>query len=145
MRFPYILSLKFLVLPAISTTGLNAQDVGPLSTRLRDLMLKTMEEISSPAPSSPNLSGTKPTAPSSAPGQSENKEQAQIPLAAIPTPTESDPSSTPTNESRSESRASTYASDFPPSSPALSRFGGSENGVETEEDEGMVLVDRPQP
>ena len=138
MRFPYILSLKFLVLPAISTTGLTAQDVGPLSTRLRDLMLKTMEEISSAVPSSANTSDSKSAAPSTTP------EQAQIPLATIPTPTESDPSSTPTNESRSESRASTYASDFPPGSPALSRFGGSENGVETEEDEGMVLVGRPQ-
>ena len=136
MRFPYILSLKFLVLPAISTTGLTAQDVGPLSTRLRDLMLKTLEEISSAVPSSANTSDSK-SAPSTTP-------EAQIPLATIPTPTESDPSSTPTNESRSESRASTYASDFPPGSPALSRFGGSENGVETEEDEGMVLVGRPQ-
>ena len=32
----------------------------------------------------------------------------------------------------------------PEGSIASSRVGGSENGVETEEDEGMVLVDRPE-
>ncbi|KAJ3480588.1 hypothetical protein NLI96_g8242 [Meripilus lineatus] len=48
--------------------------------------------------------------------------------------------------SRSESRASTsYTGSEVPSSPALSlsRFNGIESGVETEEDEGMVLVGRP--
>lgn len=108
-------------------------------------MVKTLQEISGPVPSSAYPPDYKPTTSSTVPSQSEIKQQrAQDPLAAVPTPTESDPTSSSTNESRSESRASTYASDFPPGSPALSRFGGSENGVETEEDEGMVLVGRPQ-
>lgn len=130
------------VLPPISTSGLGSQDVGPLSISVRDSMVKSLQEISGPVPPSAYPADHKP-ATSTTPSQSDHKQQqSQIPTTT-PTPTESDPSS-PVNESRSESRASTYASDFPPGSPALSRFGGSENGVETEEDEGMVLVGRPQ-
>ncbi|CAL1700200.1 unnamed protein product [Somion occarium] len=146
--------IKVKVLPPIPTTGLTAQDAGPLSSRVHDLMVDTLRQISGPVPPSAYPADYKPSTPSSPPSIPSNippsqaqikQQQAQDPLSVIPIPIESDPTSTsPYTESRSESRASTYGSDFPPGSPALSRFGGSENGVETEEDEGMVLVGRPQ-
>ncbi|KAK7696203.1 hypothetical protein QCA50_000856 [Cerrena zonata] len=130
------------VLPPISTSGLGSQDVGTSQYQCTRFYGEVLARDFWPCSSSAYPADHKP-ATSTAPSQSDSKQQqSQIP-ATTPTPTESDPSS-PVNESRSESRASTYASDFPPGSPVLSRFGGSENGVETEEDEGMVLVGRPQ-
>lgn len=79
------------------------------------------------------------------------QEKQNEPLSALPSlTTVTEPASdiTPPSpalpDSRSDSRASTYASeDF--STMSSSRLEGSEAGVETEEDEGMVLVDRPAP
>ncbi|KAI0082512.1 1-acylglycerol-3-phosphate O [Panus rudis PR-1116 ss-1] len=142
--------IKVKVLPPIPTTGLTPQDVTPLSTRVHDLMVSTLREISGPVlPSAYPV----PEKPSSITADVK-LQQAQDPLHTVPTIIESDPlstSSSPTSqppeglvESRSESRASTYASDFSTSSPVSgSRRFGSENGAETEEDEGMVLVGRP--
>lgn len=115
--------LKIKVLPPIPTTGLTASDVNALSIRVREVMLEALREISvpgsSPAAAPEKTPATKP-APDVAP--------AALPQSAVP-------------QSRSESRASTHASED--NSPPSSRHEGSEAGVETEEDEGMVLVGRP--
>ena len=80
----------------------------------------------------------------------EKPKVADVPTIAAPAPlTASDaaPAQLAIPDSRSESRASTNPSDdfsSPPSSISHhSREEGSEAGVETEEDEGMVLVGRP--
>lgn len=109
-------------------------------------MIKTLREISTPV--SPSLYPAD-KAPSSQSHTSERPlgapevqlQQATDPLSSIPPLTEN-PDLSPS--SRAESRASTNWSEEP-SSPALSRRGESENGVETEEDDGMVLVGRPKP
>ena len=78
--------------------------------------------------------------------QQEKKEDPLSPLASLAPVTDAGPDvapESPESRSRSDSRASTNPSeDF--SAPS-SRHEGSETGLETEEDEGMVLVGRPAP
>lgn len=130
---------SFAVLPPVPTTGLTTSDVGALTVRVHDMMVEALREISVPASSSSADIAT--TAPAET-----TQEAKQEPLAQIlPSVTEAGPDAT-LPESRSESRASQATSlseDF--SSPSSSRHGldGSEAGVDTEEDEGMVLVGRP--
>lgn len=136
------------VLPPIPTTGLTAADVTALSIRVREVMVEALREISLPEKTSSRQQPST-TAESSLPQQEKQNE----PLSALPsltTVTEpaSDITITPPSpalpDSRSDSRASTYASeDY--STMSSSRLEGSEASVETEEDEGMVLVDRPAP
>jgi len=128
-------TIKVKVLPPIATEGLTASDVGALSARIRESMVETLHEISVPTPSPSDKSpqSEKPIT------LAEIREQqgANVLPSLQEIPSVSQP------ESRSESRASTNVSEEP-SSPALSRMADSENGVETEEDEGMVLVGRPK-
>jgi len=105
--------LKIRVLPPIPTSGLKETDVTELSVRTREQMVAALREISSPSCDTP---ATLP-----------NKE-----VRAERTPTPS--------HSTIETERSTPT---PEGSVASSRREGSENGVETEEDEGMVLVGRP--
>ena len=113
------------------------------------MMVEALREISVPVPppggatEKPSTSGTTP-----APAEAKTSTQ-QDPLTnVLPSVTESGPDvAAPDSDTRSESRASETTSvseDF--SSPPSSRHGneGSEAGAETEEDEGMVLVGRPQ-
>ena len=130
----------YAVLPPVPTTGLTATDVTALSIRVHEMMVEALREISLP------ISSEKGDA-TSLPSQSQQEKQRE-PLSVVPSQTsvtEAGPDVVPPSPaltgSRSESRASTYASeDF--SAPS-SRHEGSERGTETEEDEGMVLVDRP--
>ncbi|KAH8096704.1 1-acylglycerol-3-phosphate O [Cristinia sonorae] len=132
-------TIKIKVLPPIETKNLSADDVTELSISVREMMVKTLREISVPVPPSAYPQDKQPsTAPS--PPTLQQQQEAD-PLSAIP-PVSAEPGDA-TPSSRAESRASTNFSE--PSSPALSRRGESENGVETEEDEGMVLVGRPNP
>ncbi|KAL4247117.1 1-acyl-sn-glycerol-3-phosphate acyltransferase [Abortiporus biennis] len=136
-------TIKVKVLPPIDTTGLTAADVGTLSERVRDSMIVALKEISRPTPTpspsndddeKPYIS-TPPHPPPSPPSQIQIQPSQQQPIIIEAS-------------SRSESRASASSTNVSeePSSPALSRLGdNSENGVETEEDEGMVLVGRPKP
>ena len=138
-----------LVLPPIPTTGLTAADVAALSVRVREVMVEALREISQPVPSEKAAPPQQATpATDSSPSQQEKQND---PLSALPSLTAvTEPASdiTPPSpalpDSRSDSRASTYGSeDY--STMSSSRLEGSETGMETEEDEGMVLVDRPAP
>lgn len=122
------------VLPPIPTTGLTAADVTALSARIREMMVETLREISPPVPGQKAAESTEEPA-------IEKKEPLSA-LTSLPSVVEAGPDTTPESpHSRAESRASTYGSeDFSASS---SRHEGSEAGMDTEEDEGMVLVGRP--
>ena len=132
------------VLPPIETKSLTPNDVNDLSVRVREMMVKTLREISAPVSPSLYPADKIPAVPEPHPTPS--------PLETRQQPDAEQQSATPSTvdgsdlapSSRAESRASTNWSEEP-SSPALSRRGESENGVETEEDEGMVLVGRPNP
>lgn len=110
--------------------------------------MKALNEISVPVPQSDiprSVGGSEK--PGLVPAVQE-KVSEPAPLAAIPTVSEPGPDIAPLSVSvpRSDSRASTNQSDdfsSPPSSISHSREEGSEAGMETEEDEGMVLVGRP--
>jgi lysophosphatidate acyltransferase len=122
------------VLPPIPTTGVTIDEVSALATRVRDQMLTTLREISVAVPSegspvtesligdtTPADQGTPtPTIPIAIPSEARIEEPSQI--AVPPSPPEP---------------ASATASQ-------VLRKDGSENGTETEEDEGMVLVGHPK-
>jgi lysophosphatidate acyltransferase len=122
--------LKIRVLPPISTTGLTAADVGDLATRTREQMLQALRDISDPTDSQPLTPQGK-----GAISASQTKDvREQTPTPNLPT---IDTTSVKlTRESDIEAEPSTP-------SVSSSRRDGSENGGETEEDEGMVLVGRP--
>lgn len=139
-------TIKVKVLPPVPTTGLTAADVTALSVRVREMMVEALREISVPvatASSAPSEKSPLPEAPSQMTAESQPQEKE--PLSVLPSPasvTEAGPDATsPLSDSRSESRASTNVSEE--FSAPSSRQEGSEAGVETEEDEGMVLVGRP--
>lgn len=120
------------VLPPIPTTGLTVADVTELSIRVREQMVAALREISSPAePSSSASSQSKPpvlgATPTSLPSEKVEEDAKEVESAKIVEPV---------------SRPSTAQSEVPPS-PTMSRTSISENGTETEEDDGMVLVGRP--
>lgn len=107
------------------------------------MMVEALREISVPVPTPASAKPLFPVSLSDT--AAEQQPQKQEPLSAISSlafVAEAGSDATPAQpESRSVSRASTYASeDFSASS---SRQEGSEAGIETEEDEGMVLVGRP--
>lgn len=122
-----------LVLPPIPTTGLTASDVPALAARVRDQMLETLREIS--------------IVPSGRPEKSEETTR-DIPQSPSITPPSVDSNPFPTKELPSNfagveantGSSMSIASSF---SSNLSQSSVSENGAETEEDEGMILVGRP--
>lgn len=131
------------MLPPVSTQGLTAADVSALAARVHEQMVAALREISVPL-LSPNVSSE--DKPSLIPPEESNQPPTD-PLsgsAASVFPVEPDPTQAASSapESRSESRASTQTSEE--SSNRGSRLDGSENGTETEEDDGMVLVGRPK-
>ncbi|EMD40536.1 hypothetical protein CERSUDRAFT_130477 [Gelatoporia subvermispora B] len=147
-------TLRVKVLPPIPTTGLTAADVGDLAVRVHDVMVEALREISVPASSStgPVVSESKP--PTSSTTESQQPERAD-PLSAsaassLPVEpaqekqSEPEPAPAPQPGSRAESRASTNTSDELVSPTHSHRVEGSENGTETEEDDGMVLVGHPK-
>ncbi|KAJ7755912.1 1-acylglycerol-3-phosphate O [Mycena metata] len=115
--------IRVRVLPPIPTTDLTAADVPDLVTRVRDQMLATLIEISTKAsPSAPVPE--KPIAPPNPASMSS--------VAAVMSDVVSDHSTVMPADAVFEAHAAVPAGG-----------AGSENGTETEEDEGMVLVDRP--
>jgi hypothetical protein len=111
------------VLPPIPTAGLSIEDVSALSTRVRDQMLTTLREISV-------------TVPSEKPPLTEVLGDA---ASTEGTPTPTIPSEPTLRDEDSEPADMASAT----SSRVLQK-DGSENGTETEEDEGMVLVGHPK-
>lgn len=140
--------LRVKVLPPIPTVGLTIDDIPELVTRVRDQMLIALREISRPGPEPHAGDATTqlsvPPAPEKSPLPSPPPERAPQPIKGVPKPVVPLPSSVeaapaaggsggrhpvPLAHSRDDS-AETAPSD-----------SGS-NG--TEEDEGMVLVGRPE-
>jgi len=137
-------SIKVRVLPPVPTEGLTAADVPALASRVRDQMLEALREISVRIPSGQSLSSA--VTP-------RDTTDGKNPLFADSTspepPTEEAPPSTAPSspfsaegvlEASMGSSSSLAMSEF---SSSRSKYGASENGAETEEDEGMVLVGRP--
>ena len=124
------------VLPPISTAGLSSEDVTELSIRVREQMIATLREISSsPPPSSSGSPASQPKPPiilATAPSPSDEKVEE---ITKLRSDTATEPDSRP-------STAQSMAWEVPPS-PARSRASMSENGADTEEDDGLVLVGRP--
>ncbi|KIM76414.1 hypothetical protein PILCRDRAFT_797663 [Piloderma croceum F 1598] len=116
-------TIKVKVLPPISTAGLSIEDVSALATRVRDQMLATLREISVTVPSEkPPLTEVLGDAAST---------------EGPPTPTIPSEPTRRVEESEPADVASTTSS-------RVLQKDGSENGTETEEDEGMVLVGHPK-
>jgi len=131
-------TLKVRVLPPIPTTDLTAADVSTLAIRVRDQMLAALRDISVKVP----------------PGQQEKAEDPlHVSVQPIPTPltvpvttaSVADISSAGLDAALEASRGSkeSLASSSSSNSQSIQKYEGSENGTETEEDEGMVLVGRP--
>ncbi|KAH8118426.1 1-acylglycerol-3-phosphate O [Phellopilus nigrolimitatus] len=121
-----------LFLPPVPTVGLTASDVGELAVKVREQMLEALYEISGGRPEVPQTIG-------------EEKSSIITPIPAQQAPEPSRPDTPPTevHEAADEdtSASAPLAVDTSPS--LLPRRNGSDRGTETEEDEGMVLVDRP--
>lgn len=121
----------FAVLPPVPTAGLTTEDVSALTTRVRDQMLSALCEISVKVPSGePEKSDDSKASP----GPSVRADLARASTANERS--EAAPSPLPVATLNSDDTSSTSGSEI--------RKEGSENGAETEEDEGMVLVGRPQ-
>lgn len=123
----------FTVLPPVPTVGVTVDQVSVLAARVRDQMLTTLREISVIVPSEGEVKSAVTESP---------RETA---LADLHTPSPTIPSEP---AFRGEADLPTAA---PPEMEAAStttsqvlNIDGSENGTETEEDEGMVLVGHPK-
>jgi len=125
-------------------------DVHIAAERVRQAMLETLREISPKAPSAEKVESATPQRPS----VSENPQQR---TAASTSPSENDPASTPLEsvacpiapsiEAVPSSVGAALTSTDSSSSLASSSVSvrrSKEDGAETEEDEGMVLVGRPR-
>jgi lysophosphatidate acyltransferase len=119
------------VLPPVSTTDLGTADVTDLANGLRDQMLVTLREMSGHAETAKEASSL------SAPDESKPADSLE------PTPPGMEEPAPEVPQARAESGLSFMSNSEV--SPTLIRIRseGSENGTETEEDEGMVLVGRP--
>ncbi|KAI0068611.1 1-acylglycerol-3-phosphate O [Artomyces pyxidatus] len=140
--------LRLKVLPPVPTTGLTNSDVGALAIRVHDMMVDTLREISDPnAPPPPAPApDTKASLPASPPAPAPEDVDVPVDAPAIPRPPTPEPE--PVQEQEPEPESRTESPTTPPSESfseeSLRRREGSENGAETEEDEGMVLVGRPR-
>ncbi|KAL0070192.1 1-acylglycerol-3-phosphate O-acyltransferase [Marasmius tenuissimus] len=135
---------KIRVLPPVPTEGLTAADVPELITRVRNQMLEALLEISSHVPAEKKTSSEKAEVEQlSETPSATTSSQEYVQLRDEKTP---GPSAPPVSESDSPG-----AHGVTPRSPSVSSISSSshgtrttsENGTETEEDEGMVLVGKP--
>lgn len=120
------------VLPPIPTTGLTASDVSDLSIRVREQMLEALRELSGLKPEekpeeTPLTKEDIATAPAEAPSA----------VGTSPDPPLGSGQSDSSNEERTEGAVPLSID------TSIVRRDGSDQGTETEEDEGMVLVGRP--
>ncbi|THH18212.1 hypothetical protein EW146_g2729, partial [Bondarzewia mesenterica] len=129
-------TFKLKVLPPVPTTGLTVEDVADLAIRVHDQMVAALREISIPsAHSSPSPSLR---ARSSVPAPDKKKQG-----ETVETPVETDAPAAPIEEEKAVTHEATPTPSLSGSEEGIRRREGSENGTETEEDEGMVLVGRP--
>jgi lysophosphatidate acyltransferase len=120
---------------------LTPADINDLMDRVRGQMLDTLNEISPQArkpTSTDEMKGTSPSSPQSKKERSSS--DSSIVINPSRPPTEGNAGSSHLDGPKGSSASVS-------SSATSSQFGisttGSEGGGETEEDEGMVLVDRP--
>lgn len=114
------------MLPPIPTTGLTASNVGDLAARVRAQMLEVLQELSGGVTESTAAVSEVTEAFKEAPRPS-TPEESTYEKESTPTP---------------ETAPLALAVDTTPSEG--SRRSGSDRGPETESDDGMVLVDRPE-
>lgn len=107
--------------------GLGPEDAGALATRVREQMLDALREISIRATGSSRLEIPQRVQPPKT-----------IPEPSLVVQTASPRISEPDQMLPSSASTSSLADSL-----TSSRYQMSENGAETEEDEGMVLVGRP--
>lgn len=147
LTFPDRARSELSVLPPVETTGLTTEDVPALVVRVRDQMLETLRDISVKVPSgqtektneSPRDLLQATTGQSDAPSDSSAPGTGKHTAPPPHIVTEILPKGRASPESR-ELLTSSSSSSFGGSGR---RSEASENGAETEEDEGMVLVGRP--
>ncbi|KAF6762066.1 1-acylglycerol-3-phosphate O-acyltransferase [Ephemerocybe angulata] len=118
--------IKVKVLPPIPTVGLTSADIGQLAISVREQMVETLHEISSHA--------TPPSA---------KKEPTPVPQPQVAFSEKPPASPTPSSQS-SALGVSASTTSLASSTSTVSTRRSSENGAETEEDEGMILVGRPE-
>lgn len=119
--------IKVKILPPVPTTGLVASDAGKLAVSVREQMVEALHEISTHAPKPKEIK-----APSTPP-------QPQQPVIE-----EKVPASPALSSQSSALGVSASAVSISSSDSTSSTRRSSEAGAETEEDEGMVLVGRPE-
>ena len=118
------------MLPPVPTAGLTAADIPQLIDTVRDQMLTTLHEIS----------GTQsPLGPSSSIQTIKEKTPEPAVPAQVPSVETQAVSTEPVESVQKESSGDVSPEDSLYTSSVL----GSDRGAETEEDDGMVLVDRP--
>ena len=128
------------------TTGLTVADVADLAVRVHDQMVAALREISDPSAAPPPRS---PAAPAPAPAPASDSSPArekQRENSAVEAPVEPSRADAPVyreDEAAAPLAAAAHESQQAEVEEELRRREGSENGTETEEDEGMVLVGRP--
>ncbi|PPQ87022.1 hypothetical protein CVT24_002671 [Panaeolus cyanescens] len=122
--------IKVRVLPAIHTAGLTIADVGSLTTRVHDAMLESLLALEAPPTEKPSQTTTVEPSPSS------------DPLEAAANVVAPSPSTQEVLEVELQSKGSSSSLASSSVSSAF-RKSSSEQGAETEEDEGMILVGRP--
>ncbi len=114
-------------LPPIQTKGLTPEDASALSLRVREQMLEALNEIS---------------ASSSSPAKTE-KDSSPLATEAAETEVVAETKVDVTEGDSEKPSVATGAQTSTPSESGSDKARSSENGTETEEDEGMVLVGRP--
>ncbi|KAK0447790.1 hypothetical protein EV421DRAFT_1788206 [Armillaria borealis] len=119
--------IKVRALPPVQTKGLTPEDASALSLRIREQMLEALNEISA---SSPSQAKTEKDSSSLATGAAETEAVAETKVDV----TEGD---------SEKPSVAAGAQTSTPSESGSDKARSSENGTETEEDEGMVLVGRP--
>ncbi|KAL0576168.1 1-acylglycerol-3-phosphate O-acyltransferase [Marasmius crinis-equi] len=133
---------KIRVLPPIPTAGMTAADVPELINNVRNQMLEALRDISTHAPAEKRTDSRKDEAekPSVLPSSQE-----YVSARDEKTP---GPSAPPIPESEDTPSLGSHGAGRTPSVSSISSSSNgvrtaSENGAETEEDEGMVLVGKP--
>lgn len=125
--------IRVKVLPPIQTVGLTGKDVSELAVRVREQMVSVLHDISTHA--------IRPSNEKQAESDHAAEIQAQKPIVEEKVPASPAPSST-----SQASGQGLFVSDSTvslASSISTRRSRSSDNGADTEEDEGMVLVGKP--
>ena len=134
----FIKYVDCIVLPPVPTTGLTTSDASELARKVREQMLSALYEISNYIPeTSTSISEAKLVERAS----SSSTEKARLPVAESSPLPDTAPKEVKRESPSSSTVVVPLAIDT--SAGVFVRHDGSDTGVSTEEDEGMVLVGRP--